>query len=438
MSLRVLFVGDLAPTGFGSVTTDLGRALLAYGLDVRFISQNDLGRDLPEPFRSRTADIAFYDYDQSGVGGGVSGVRSLLGDVIAGTSRHRLASGEPFGDWKPDVALVLGDFVAARLLFSRFSEPLSSLPVFHYVPVEGIDLPPLWAELWRVMRPVAMSRFGAEQIERVTGVEPAVAYHGVDVSTFYPVSPTRPLVVPLNPGAPDTVRLTSREACKRFFGLDPATRVVLRCDRNMPRKRYGSMLRALAPVLELEDVQLVIHARSFDQGGYLPDSLSKLSPAARSRVIVTDRPGLPREVLAALYNAADVYVSTSAEGFGLTIAEAIACGVPAVALDYSAVPEVLGPAGILVPVAQTYDNEYDHLWAWPDESAFGDAVRYLLDHPAKRRSLGALGPRHVETTFRWDVAAQIFAELFHDAVNEPGPGDVRLEGSPYTLPIGAA
>ena len=37
---RILFFGDLAPTGFGTVTTDLGSALLALGEDVRFVSQN--------------------------------------------------------------------------------------------------------------------------------------------------------------------------------------------------------------------------------------------------------------------------------------------------------------------------------------------------------------------------------------------------------------
>jgi hypothetical protein len=55
--MKLLFFGDLAPTGFGSVTTDLGRKMLDLGVDVRFISQNDTGSMLPEPFRSRTVDL---------------------------------------------------------------------------------------------------------------------------------------------------------------------------------------------------------------------------------------------------------------------------------------------------------------------------------------------------------------------------------------------
>ena len=407
--MNVLFLGDLAATGFGSVTTDLGRALLDRGLDVRFLSQNDLGRGLPEPFASRTADMAFYEYQARSAG--VTGVRSLLGDIIDGIPGHLLVNGEAWGDWKPDAVLLLSDFTAARILFSRFAETLRKLPVYHYVPIEGIDLPPLWAALWNEAKPIAMSVFGQDEIEKVTGTRPPLAYHGVDTEAFYPVSPSRPIDVPKSDFADaPTIRLTSKEACKRFFGFDPRWTIALRTDRNMPRKRYGALLRAMEPVLaDRENARLVIHASAFDQGGFLPDSISKMAPTPGSRVIVTDRPGLPRSVLNALYNAADLYVTTSAEGFGLCIAEALACGVPAVGMDYSAVPEVIGPGGAVVPVAQVYDNEYDHKWASPDEDRFAEQVAYLMDKPAKRRELGVRGMRHVESTFTWRKAAEVVA-----------------------------
>ena len=50
-----------------------------------------------------------------------------------------------------------------------------------------------------------------------------------------------------------------------------------------------------------------------------------------------------------LYNAADVFITTSrGEGFGLTVAEALACGVPVIAQNVSAIPEVVGPGGVLL------------------------------------------------------------------------------------------
>jgi glycosyltransferase involved in cell wall biosynthesis len=174
----------------------------------------------------------------------------------------------------------------------------------------------------------------------------------------------------------------------------------------MPRKGYDSLIRAMAPVLrERPAMRLIIHCRSRDFGGYMPDIISKY-PDVADRILNPQWGAMPRNVLVTLYNAADIYVSTSAEGFGLTIAEAIACGVPAVGLDYSAVPEVIGPAGVVVPVGRLLDNEYGHHWALPDEAEFSRAVGYLMDHPQKRVAAGATGPYHVARNFRWDVAAE--------------------------------
>jgi alpha-1,3-rhamnosyl/mannosyltransferase len=158
-----------------------------------------------------------------------------------------------------------------------------------------------------------------------------------------------------------------------------------------------------------------MHCRSTDEGGHIQDLKSKYPPAIRSRMIVTgfhdNVGGAPRDILTALYNAADVYASNSAEGFGLTIAEALACGTPAVGMGYSAVPEVIGPAGLLAPVDHLDDNEYDHAWATANEAAFAKAVSHLLDDDLVRKSLGRKGPEHVRANFTWSHAAEQFAEI---------------------------
>jgi len=405
---RIQFWGDLAGTGFGTVTQDLGRALLDAGHDVRFVSQNDLGDDLVEPFASRTFRVT-----PSLVDAGAAVEYGLNSMSLTSESVLQLIRGNLWEDgWRPEAAIVLGDFVNVRRVVLGDAETaaaFASLPTYHYVPIEGVDLPPAWAGLWRIVHPVAMSEFGAEQIATVTGERPPVVYHGVDTGQFRPVSAERPLYL-------GERKLRTKAECKRFFGGNPKMRWVLRTDRFMPRKRFGSYLRALAPVLAgRPDVLVMMHCRTVDEGGNLGDLISKYPPPIRARMMVTgfhDRMGgAPRDILTALYNAADIYASCSAEGFGLTIAEALACGTPAVGMDYSAVPEVIGPAGLLAPVNRLDDNEYDHAWATVDERAFGAAVATLLDNEVQRIRLGRLGPGHVHSSFSWTRAAEQFGGI---------------------------
>ena len=436
--MRVLFFGDNGSTGFGSVTIDLGKRLVELGEDVRFVSQNPTSDDLPEPFRSRTYDIMSLERATNELTGqviGMSGGSSLIGSLLDGTFIGTLHNGELGVGWVPEVAILLGDYRAAQIILDRAPESFKRLSCYHYVPVEGVDLPPAWKQTWDTVAPIAMSNFGAAEIERVMGKRPPMIYHGVDTGVFHPVSPSTPIV--LEPEGRPPVRLTSKEECKAlwaaFFQTAVPKKWVLRTDRHMPRKRYNSLLRAMAPVLQCQpDVMLVLHCQTMDYGGYLPDTISKipgaqlLNPSNGERpegwglfgrpypqIMLTNLVGIDRAALVSLINAADVYASPSAEGFGLTIAEAIACGVPVVGINYSSVPEVIGPAGVTVELTHLMENEYDHFWAAVDEQKFGRAVEYLLTHQTKREDLGRKGPAHVRANFDWDAAAREFVSLIH-------------------------
>jgi len=401
---RVLFLGDLANTGFGTVTVDLGRALLDRGLDVRFsiIEEGKSLGEIPEPFASRAAKLGT-------PGGWLDPVNPLTRMRLAG-----MFTGGLFEDgWVPEVGMITGD------MGSLEQSPIwgfipDGFPILHYVPIEGIDLPPSWRRHWQKVKPVAMCRFGADEIAKVTGERPPVVYHGVDAKVFHPVDAGNAIRVTEN-GVETVMR--SREDCRKLFGGDPSDIWVLRTDRNMPRKNYASLLRAMKPVLaKHRNVQLVIHANDFDEGGRLAHSIAKLGPLAQ-QVIVTDQGGMwDRAALSALYNASDIYASVSAEGFGLTIAEAIACGIPAVGMAYSSVPEVIGPAGLTVPPGALVDNIYSYFWARVDEPKFAAAVDSLVTDVGKRRLMGAAGPKHVRDNFSWATAASEFATLIERAV----------------------
>ncbi len=400
--LRVLFLGDSAGTGFGTVTRDLGLAMVRRGMDVRILSMNEdagfvVDPGWPAELKPRTVLLGVPD-GWAGINGPKAAqvVQRAMG-VFTGTT---------IPGWRPEAVLICGDH--ASLEMSPWPKMLPpDLPVWHYVPIEGIDLPPSWGKLWQRARPIAMCEFGADQIEAVTHERPPVVYHGIDPESFWQVSAQRPLVLRTRKG--EHV-LRSKTDCRAFLGWPTNATILFRADRLMPRKAFPAMLRALAPVLaKHREVVLYLHCRTRDQGGNLWHEASKYPEQIRARIGSTgfhdQVGGVPRELLTCMYNAADLYISTSAEGFGLTVAESLACGTPAVALAYSSLPEVVGPAGVLVQDVALIDNVYSYFWAIPKGDAYTEAVERLVSDRAEMARLGRLGPSHV-ARFDWGDAAE--------------------------------
>jgi glycosyltransferase involved in cell wall biosynthesis len=124
----------------------------------------------------------------------------------------------------------------------------------------------------------------------------------------------------------------------------------------------------------------------------------------------------------ALYNAADVYVTTTGgEGFGLTLAESMACETPVVSTAWAAEVEVIGPGGVLVPPLMDtygepvrYHSKMGMDWVIPDPRGFVEPVLDLLRRPSRRRALGAEGRRHVQRSFNWDTATAEFLAILEE------------------------
>jgi glycosyltransferase involved in cell wall biosynthesis len=103
-------------------------------------------------------------------------------------------------------------------------------------------------------------------------------------------------------------------------------------------------------------------------------------------------------VLVALYRGADALVVTSrAEGFGLPVVEAMACATPVVAFANTALPEVVGDGGVLVPDG--------------DVRAFAEAVDALVTDPARWQEARVRAHRR-SRAFSWRACAGAHAEVF--------------------------
>jgi glycosyltransferase involved in cell wall biosynthesis len=108
--------------------------------------------------------------------------------------------------------------------------------------------------------------------------------------------------------------------------------------------------------------------------------------------------GLTRVELAEVYRRAPVaLVPSGAEGFGLPVIEALACGAAVVASDIPALREAGGPAAVFVPVG--------------DVGAWSGAVAKLLADPAFAPSPAAR--LAWAARFSWTAHAETIARAYH-------------------------
>lgn len=182
------------------------------------------------------------------------------------------------------------------------------------------------------------------------------------------------------------------------YGLDRP--FLLSVGNIKPHKNLKRLLQAFGLLSsDYPDLELVI------AGGRLEDH-PKLQAVCRSCNIerrVRSLGLLPKRELRGLYNLARIFVFPSLyEGFGLPPLEAMACGTPVVASRSSAIPEVVGRAGLLVNPFRV--------------DAIAEAIRSLLENEAFRKALGVQG-RHRARTFDWDETARRVLAVYHSVPN---------------------
>ena len=191
------------------------------------------------------------------------------------------------------------------------------------------------------------------------------------------------------------------------LGLGPDEPYLLSVGVFDPRKRLELLIDCAARLCrERPSLRLVIAG---DQGDYTSPVRSALAAAGlASRAVLAGF--VPASDMPALYTGATCLLFTSAyEGFGLPLLEAMACDCPVAACANSAIPEVVGGAGLLVPEGPLAEMG----------AALADGVRPLLDDAVERERRGELGRLHA-AQFTWRRSAEqhiaVYRSVAHGVV----------------------
>ena len=211
----------------------------------------------------------------------------------------------------------------------------------------------------------------------------------------FALAPERVAAVPLGVGAAFRTAppAPAVEALRQTHRLGP--RLIACVGTVQPRKHVERVIEAFVTAEgAARGWELAIAGRL--RPGYAPPWLRALPPAVRWLGPLAD------DALAALYAAAEVAISASEyEGFGLTVAEAMASGCAVVAVGTSSIPEVVGDAGLLV--------------ARSDASLLAAALARLVAEPETRAALAARG-RERAARFTWEATARRTRQVYEETV----------------------
>lgn len=166
----------------------------------------------------------------------------------------------------------------------------------------------------------------------------------------------------------------------------------------IPRKDYGTLVRALARLADLPWSCHLVGAldRHPDEAHIIARLIDESVLGSRFiQVGVLSGAELARE-----YGEADVFALASVyEGYGMVFAEALARGLPIVATTGGAIPDTVpADAGILVTPG--------------DVAAFSDALRLLLTDGLHRKGLSDAAWRHGQALPGWADTARIVSKVF--------------------------
>lgn len=184
------------------------------------------------------------------------------------------------------------------------------------------------------------------------------------------------------------------ETVRREVGISPDIKVILAVGRLTEAKDYPNLLNAYAALdSSAVKTQLWI-AGEGELHAKLQGLVGLLGLDSQVRFL-----GVRHDV-SELMSAADVFVLSSAwEGFGLVVAEAMACQRVVVATDCGGVKEVLGNAGYLVMPK--------------DSKALAQALRTALQLPADERvALGCAARQRVIELYALDAMVMKWLQIY--------------------------
>lgn len=318
-----------------------------------------------------------------------------------------------------DLVFVIQDPYIADTYAARIRETGYKGPLVLYTPVDGLNLSHKYISILNLYNHVvAYTEFGRQELQRVGLKVPcSVIPHGVDRDLFKPGD-----------------KVEARE----FLGAPLDAFIVQYVGMNQPRKKVDYFLWVMNEWLRRyphDDVWLYYHGPLKRRGGidieqYISEFLDPENERLGYTHKLTDRvfataTRLQREYMPYIYQSADLYLQTcAAEGWGLPLHEAMACGIPAIVPKSSALAE--WPNGgveyvSVNPVPDLVTSGINIIQHSPDHNEVIEALERLYRDEQARKDLAIRGYQvATQDKYSWNKITNEFYRLFESLRNEIG------------------
>ncbi|MBF0569947.1 MAG: glycosyltransferase family 4 protein [Candidatus Omnitrophica bacterium] len=254
----------------------------------------------------------------------------------------------------------------------------------------------LFASLHYKMRQLAWSRIATRMIAVSETVKK-------DIVRLCHVAPDGIVVTPLgcDEELPQGMSQEEETRILKKYGIDGKTYVVSVSGLDRSRRNPDYLLEAFAECHRFlpDDLYFVFTGNNYRDEGHFDRTLRKMEMLGiRNKVVVTGF--VPERVFQTiLANAAVSVVTPFYTGMPLAILDSFACGVPVVASDRGAIPEIAGEAAALI-------DPYD-------PSAIAGAIRRLIENSIEHESYAEKGLVRAKE-FTWDKVAEKTLNLYQD------------------------
>jgi glycosyltransferase involved in cell wall biosynthesis len=334
------------PTGYGQATEALVKLLKRDGADVASLS-NYGNEGINTTYDTGFGEIPIY----------ARGNEAYSNDVTPAHHKHWKALNAD----QPDLLITLYDVWVLN------GKGYDTIPIASWTPIDHNPVPPAvlkWLQKENVT-PLAMSKFGLQQIEKV-GVAGHYIPHSIDTKVFKQTEMIGDQPINDFMGFEDNRFIVGMNAANKSSGI-------------LHRKAYSENLMAFAMFARKHpDAMLYIHADASSQHGWNLVALGQLLGIPTDNMTFPDplayRYGMSQETLAGIYSSWDVMLATSyGEGFGIPTVEAQACGVPVIVSNFAASPELVGD-GWVIGGQPLYDPAQHSFWHIPSVPEIVEAL----------------------------------------------------------------